>query len=238
VLILAASAYAQTAAKPIEPNGPADSPNSQGTYAALRADLPGAEGVKVKEFTLEREGGRFTFDQGDFYFYAPVEGRVTGAVFVGKGRFDLTVKDAGEQRSLALLTKSDSMSQEFTTLVLRFTDRTADEIRKASAGALGAPEKHVSAAAEDLARDYRKDMRDNMELRMLSDVIGGEPGQFFLASFRMGNVLTGKNLLFMVDPDGTALASPDQVELTTWSDNRGWPTRCSTRRGTAASACR
>ena len=218
VLLMAANVCAQTASKPIEPNGLAQAANSEKTYAALREDLPGSEGVMVKDFTLEREGGKFTFAQGDFYFYTPVEGRVTGAVFVGTGRFDLAVKDAGERRSLALLTKSGSMMQEFTTLVLRFTDETAEEIRKASAGASGAPEKHVSAAAEDLARDYRKDMRDNMELRMLSDVIGGGRGQFFLASFRMGNVLTGKNLLFMVDPDGTALASPDQVELTTWSD--------------------
>ena len=223
---MAACAYAQTAAspavnssaRPIEPNGPAQAANAQKTYAALRADLPGAEGVTVKDFKLEREGGVFHFDDGSFYFYAPVEGKVTGAVFVGKGQFNLTVKDASEQRSLALLTKSSGMTQEFTTLVLRFTDGTADEIRKASAGAAGAPEGHVRSAAEDLARDYRKDLSDNIELRMLADLLGGGQGGFFLASFRMGSALTGKNLLFIVDPEGTFHSSPDQVELTTWSD--------------------
>ena len=216
---MAASACAQNAARPIEPNGPAKAPNALKAYAALRADLPGDDGVTVKGFTLEREGGKFSFDQGSFYFYAPVEGRVTGAVFVGTGRFDLAPRDVGEKRSLALLTKSDSMSQEFSTLVLRFTDGTADEIRKASAGAAGAPEKHVRTTAEDLARDYRKDLSDNVDLRILADVIGGNgQGQFFLASLRMGNLLTGKNLVFIVDPEGTAHASPDQVELTTWSD--------------------
>ena len=217
-LLIAASACAQTAAKNIEPNGAAHAPNAQNTYAALRADLPGAESVTVKDFTLAREGGVFHFDQGDFYFYSPVEGKVTGAVFVGKGRFDLTVKDVGEQRSLALLTKSAGMAQDFTTLVLRFTDGTAEEIRKASAGAGAQPDGHVRAAAEDLAKNYRKNMSDNVELRMLADVLGGGQGQFFLASFRMGNMLTGKNLLFLVDPEGTAHASPDEVELTTWSD--------------------
>jgi hypothetical protein len=219
VLIMAVSAYAQTAAKPIQPNGPAHSPNSQGTYAALRADLPGSEGVTVKDFTLEREGGKFTFEQGDFYFYSPVEGRVTGAVFVGKGRFDLTVKDAGEQRSLAQLTKSVGMTQEFTTLVLRFTDGTADEIRKASAGASGAPAGHVRGAGEDLVKGFRKDLHENLELRLLADVIGGgNRGEFFLASFHMGNLVTGRNVLFIVDPEGTFHASPDEVELTTWSE--------------------
>jgi hypothetical protein len=218
VLLIAVSGFAQTAARPIEPNGPAAAPNSDKIYAALRADLPGAESVSVKDFTIEREGGVFHFDSGNFYFYQPVEGKVTGAVFEGKGRFELTPNAAAERHSLALLTKSDSMSQEFTTLVLRFTDGTADEIRKASAGAAGQPDGHVRAAAEDLPKNYRKDMGDNIELRMLADAIGGGQGKFFLASFRMGNALTGKNLLFLVDPEGSAHASPDEVELTTWGD--------------------
>jgi hypothetical protein len=215
---MAASACAQTASGPIEPKGPMKAPNAQSSYAALRTDVPGSDGVTVKEFMLEREGGRFYFAQGSFYFYAPVEGRVTGAVFVGTGRFNLAVKGADEQRSLALLTKSDTMSEEFTTLVLRFTDGTADEIRKASAGAADAPERHVREAAQDLAKEYRKDTSDNMDLRILADLLGGGEGKYFLASFHMGNLLTGRNVLFLVDPEGTAHAAPDQVELTTWSD--------------------
>ena len=141
-------------------------------YAALRADLPGNEGVTVKNFTLEREGGKFTFEQGDFYFYTPVEGRVTGAVFVGKGGFDLTGQDMVQQQALALLTKKDSMQEEFTTLVLRFADDTADEIRKASAGASKAPPAEVRAAAEELANGFRKNLHNNVDLRLLADVLG------------------------------------------------------------------
>ena len=43
VLLMAASAGAQTAARPIEPNGQAKAPNTQKAYVALRADLPGTE---------------------------------------------------------------------------------------------------------------------------------------------------------------------------------------------------
>jgi hypothetical protein len=214
---MAVSACAQTA-KPIEPNGPARSPNALKTYAALRSNLPGADGVTVKNLVIAREGATFQFDDGSFYFYPPVEGRVTGAVFVGKGRFQLSPEQLSEKRSLALLTKSDTMTEEFSTLVLRFTDGTADEIKKASAGPATAPDGHVAAAAKDLASNYRKDMSDNVDLRLLADVIGGGQGQFFLASFHMGALLTARNVLFMVDPEGTAHASPDQVELTTWSD--------------------
>ena len=83
-LLMVASACAQTPAQNIAPNGQAHAANAQVTYAALRADLPGAESVMVKDFSLTREGGVFHFDQGDFYFYSPVEGKVTGAVFVGE----------------------------------------------------------------------------------------------------------------------------------------------------------
>ena len=219
-LVLAASACAQTVVpKAIEPSGPARPPNSEKTYRALREDLPAADGVEVKDLTLEREGGVFHFNQGEFYFYAPVEGRVTGAVFVGKGRFELTPKDPGEKRSLALLTKGPTMSQDFSSLVLRFTDGTADEVRKTSAGAAPAPDGHVAGDAEDLERAFRKELEENLELRLLEDVVGGQKaGAFFLASFRMGNALSGRNVLFIVDPDGTFHAAPDEVELTTWSD--------------------
>jgi hypothetical protein len=212
-------APAQTSSRLIEPNGPGHVPNGQNTYVALRANLPAGEGVAVKDFTLSREGGTFHFDEGNFYFYSPVEGRTTGAVFVGKGRFDLAVKDAGEQRSLALLTKSPGMTQDFTTLVFRFTDGTADEIRKASVGAGAQPDGHVRSAAEDLAKGFRKSLHENLELRLLADVLGGgNHGGFFLASFRMGSVLTGHNVFFIVDPEGTFHSAPDEVELTTWSE--------------------
>ena len=131
----------------------------------------------MKDFKLEREGGVFPLRaRAAFYFYAPVEGKVTGAVFMGKGQFNLAVKDASEQRVAGVADQERPMTQEFTTLVLRFTDGTADEIRKASAGAAGAPEGHMRSAAEDLAKDYRKDLSDNLELRMLADLLGGGQG--------------------------------------------------------------
>jgi len=211
-----ADARAQTSAAAIEPNGTARPANADGTYLALRGALPAGEGVTVKDFTLEREGGVFHFEQGDFYFYGPVNGQVTGAVFVGKGRFELTLKDLSEQRSLAQLTKSGVMSQEFSTLVLRFTDGTGEEIRKASSGSPGNAPSHAVQAGVDLGVSFRRRMHENLELRLLQDVLSGRAGRFFLASFRMGGSFTGRNVLFIVDPEGTFHATPDEVELSTW----------------------
>ncbi len=218
-LFWAAGALAQTATAPITPNGPARPANSDKTYAALRSDRPGGESFTVKDFSLKREGAVLEFDEGNFYFYSPVEGRVTGAVFEGKGKFLLAPEQHSEQKSLALLTKSPQMSQDFTTLVLRFTDGTADEIRKASAGTPSAPDGHVTSAAQDLEKEFRKSLHENLDLRLLADVDGGsKQGQFFLATFRMGSLLTAQNVFFIVDPEGTFHASPDEVELSTWGD--------------------
>ena len=219
LLLAASSLCAQTSLKVIEPNGDAHVPNSEGTYKALRSSLPSGDGVSVKDFTLEREGGVFHFEQGEFYFYVPVNGQTTGAVFEGKGHFDLTLKDASEKRSLALLAKGGVMSQDFTAVTLRFTDGTDAEIRKAAAGGPAKASAQATAAGTDLAKAFRRRLHENLELRLLQDVLSGQPGGFFLASFRMGGTFTGRNVLFMVDPEGSFHAAPDEVELTTWSDD-------------------
>ena len=213
-----ASSLAQTPAPTIEAKGAAHAANSNGTYAALRTDVPTGDGVNVENFTLQREGASFHFIEGSFYFYAPVNGRITGAVFLGKGHFNLTPKAVSEQHSLARLTASGVLEQEFTTLILRFTDGTADELRKASTGTATANNKAASVA-RDAANDFHIHIHDNLELHLLDDVINTREGNYFLASFRMGGIFSGRNVLFIVDPTGALSATPDQVELSTWGDD-------------------
>ena len=214
-LASACACFAQITAPAIEPSGAAHPPNANVIYQALRGSLPSGDGLAVKDFTLEREGGTFHFDQGSFYLYGPINNRVTGAVFSGKGHFSLAPKDVSEQHSLALLTKSGIMQQDFTTLVLRFTDGTAEEIRKASTGTAGPLTAQIGSTAHDLARGFRERLHANIELQILNDVLNAQQGGYFLASFRMGGTFSGRNVLFIVDPDD----SPDQVSLSTWSDD-------------------
>lgn len=213
-VIVSGAALAQGPVGLIEANGAARPGNADGVYVALRSALPAGDGVQVKDFTLERQGGTFHFAQGSFYFYGPVNNRVTGAVFIGTGHFDLAPQEAREQHSLALLTKSGVMAQDFTTLVLRFTDGTAAEIRKASVGSGGATPTNAVSAATDMAKVYRQKLHDNLEIRLLEDVLEPEPSQYFLAAFRMGGMLTGRSVFFDVDPEST----PDEVELSTLDD--------------------
>jgi hypothetical protein len=213
-----AAASNSFSAPAIEPAASARPANADVEYQALRGALPNGEGVKVKGLTLERQGGIFHFDEGSVYFYGPVNGRVTGAVFEGTGHFELAVKDASEQHSLARLTKGGVMEQTFSTLVLRFTDGTAEEIRKASVGSAGVATSQAGSAASALAGGFRKRLNENFDIRLLADVIASREGEFFMASFRMGGAFTGRNVLFVVDPMGTFDAAPDQVELSTWDE--------------------
>jgi hypothetical protein len=197
-IVASGTMLAQGPVGSIVPKGAARPANADGVYLALRSALPVGDGVQVKDFTLERQGGTFHFAQGSFFFYAPVNGRVTGAVFEGGGHFDLAPTEASERHSLSLLNKSGVMAQDFTTLVLRFTDGTADEIRKASTGSAGATTSQASGAGVALAKSFRQKLHENLELRLLNDVLLSRPTQYFLASFRMGGTLTGRNVLFVV----------------------------------------
>jgi len=213
-VVASGAVQAQAPAGTIVPKAAAQPANADGVYLALRSALPAGDGVKVNDFTLNRQGGAFHFVQGNFFFYAPVNGKITGAVFQGSGHFDLAPHEKREQHSLALLTKSGVMAQDFTTLVLRFTDGTAEEIRRASTGSAGATTSQADSVAADLAKGFRQKLHENFELRLLSDLLIARPSQFFVASFHMGGTFMGRNVLFVVDPESV----PDQVELDTWGD--------------------
>lgn len=69
--------------------------NQDPVYQQLRQlgksdqDFAGPSAV-VNNLTLQRDVATFTLRSGEVYFAAPVEGRVTGAVFIGDGELALT----------------------------------------------------------------------------------------------------------------------------------------------------
>ncbi len=111
-------------------DSPAAAPNSDPTYQQLRNLTLGGEAVSVTNFDLKRDAGTFHLHSGTVCFVTPVQGKVTGAVFVGDGNFVLDPPFDSERKSLKLLTKEDEFSEQFTHAVLRFTDSTYDDIKK------------------------------------------------------------------------------------------------------------
>ena len=113
------------------PTAPRALANNEPTYLKLRNIKLGTETVRVNNFTMKREAGVFVFKSGAFQFVEPVNGKITGAVFVGDGSFTLTPPIELERRNLAILTKGQPFEEQFSGAVLRFTDGSEEEIRKA-----------------------------------------------------------------------------------------------------------
>ena len=203
-------------------------PNSDPAYQALRRlgepqDFAG-EYAQVSNLVIKRDAATFALASGELYFLPPVEGRVTGAVFVGEGELSLTPPVEYEKRSLALFTGEPSITEKFTKLTLRFTDKTYEEI-KASPQAKMLASGPQAARARDIYADnqelLRKELRTNMELRALVDLYTPERPGFFVA-FVGGKRF--EKLVFQIDPLGIPEVSPEEVLLSSYgySDRGYW----------------
>jgi len=205
--------------------------NANAYYQQLRNLLPGEEVIAVNNLELRRDAGVFTFKHGNVAFYGEVNGKITGAVFKGEGHLHITPPTVQERHNLSIFTKSDVFDEDFDQVVLRFTDETAVELHKASAGK-GEPSSDYAKAAEELRGFlrhhavgssqyqgrplYYRRIYGNLDLRLLVDVMSPTPGGFFEAAVR------GKkdsHLLFVYDPLGVAGLEPEEVALESWSTN-------------------
>src|SRR5258708_7146034 len=63
---------------------PPQTGNSFPTYLELRKIGLSGESAATNNFVLKRDAGTFTFKSGNLYFLSPVQGKVTGAVFIGE----------------------------------------------------------------------------------------------------------------------------------------------------------
>lgn len=224
-LVLSISTFAQElsqrpkAARPAIPAG-AQAGNIDPTYKLLR-NINTNDAIPVKKLLLVRDAGTFMLD-GVLTFTAPVNGKVTGAVFFGQGTFDLSPPIEVERKSLAELTKQPTLHEEFDQAVFRFTDKTYEEVKK-SAGP--APEKVASGgdvmdALGQVQKYLRKTRKYNLDGRILEDVLRNQDGGLFWAFIR-GQKVSSK-MLYAIDPQGLSEfgLSPEEVALVTYEDRK------------------
>ena len=197
----------------------ANLPNSDPVYRQLRQISIGSESSAVNNLILKRDAGTFTFRTGTFYFLAPVEGKVTGAVFMGDGLFSLEPPTNAERRSLRLLTKDSEMVEQFNEAVFRFTDSSYEEIKKAG-GVSTTGVRNGTGLLQDSQNALRNKLHYNLSARILQDVLSPEPGGLFYA-FIKGKRYNGQ-LLFAIDPHAVAVVGvePEEVALMTYDDNK------------------
>ena len=175
----------------------------------------------VNNLILKRDANVFTLRSGEIYFAPPIEGRVTAAVFIGDGEMTLVPPTPIEKHSLSLFINDEKLTEQFSHLVLRFTDKTFEEV-KASPNATMGNGGSQAAKAREYYRDnqqlLRKELRDNNELRTLTDIYAPPRAGFFDA------FIPGKKhgkLIFLLDPLGIPLVSPEEVALLSYGDTDG-----------------
>jgi len=118
----------QTATSPRSPQAVPTDPRA--LYEALNSLRPdGLRVYIVNDLTLRRDVVSFTFTEGKLAFLEPLGGRVTGAVFSGRGHVIATPHERGERRSLAQFIGVPILDQPFSDAYIRFSDDTAAELQ-------------------------------------------------------------------------------------------------------------
>ena len=175
----------------------------------------------VNNLQLKRDAAVFTLKSGELYFITPVEGKVTGAVFIGDGELSLTPPVEVEKNSLKIFTGEGSITESFGRLVLRFSDTTFEEVKKSPNATMktGGP---GASQARGYYRDnqdlLRRRFRDNRELRTLMDLYNHSREGYFTA------FIDGKRynkLVFQLEPLGVPGARPEEVALASYGDTDG-----------------
>lgn len=203
----------------VTPSAPRALANNEPTYLKLRNIKLGSEIVHVSNFTLQREAGVFTFRNGTFHLLEPVNGKITGAVFLGDASFALTPPVEVEKRYLAILTKGQLFDEQFTHAVFRFTDGTEEQIRKAATSDSSPESGDAAGLLSDVQQQLKKKLRYNLAARLLEDVLSSRHGGKFTA-FIKGKKYSDK-IVYDVDLEGAIAVAPEEVSMLLWDDNRG-----------------
>jgi Peptidase family M1 domain len=220
-ICLAAVAVAQTlqppqSAPPSQPAGaPGTQANSDPAYVALRNIHVGSETIHVKDFTLKRDAGTFVFKSGTFRLLEPVAGKITGAVFTGEASFSLMPPIEVEQRYLGILTKGQPFVEEFGSAVFRFTDGSENDIKKAAVSDASPASGDANGLLDEVRQQLRKKLKDNVDARLLEDVLSSRQGGAFFA-FIKGRKYSDKTI-YRIDPEG--VMKPEEVCLLIWDED-------------------
>jgi hypothetical protein len=84
----------------------------------------------VRDITINRDVLSISLNRGAIAFTEAIDGRVTGAVFIGSGDILAIPPDPIEKRQLFRYTKSALLSEHFETAIFRFTDGTWEDVLK------------------------------------------------------------------------------------------------------------
>ncbi|MFZ3339815.1 MAG: carboxypeptidase regulatory-like domain-containing protein [Terriglobales bacterium] len=132
--------------------------NSDAVYRQLR-DIGAGETYRIDNFTLPWDAATFQFTKGTLTFLKPVDGVVTGAIFIGEGHFNLKPVSTLDANDLRRRIGEDTADEDFTEIVFRFTREAG---AKFLSGLKDREEPPTEAAAA--FRKWQERMRERHEI--------------------------------------------------------------------------
>ena len=181
----------------------------------------------IESATLKCDAATFQLNEGTLVFLAPVNGVVTGAVFIGSGHFQLKPISRVARDDIRRRIKTDTVEEDFSEIVFRYSGPFNRAFMSALKGATTAPPEAVNAL-----RHWRESVRlrrevplgftdnilegdamENVDAEVLASIYNPNRPGFFDAYIRGAK---RKDLRFFYRPRGGAipeLCSPDEVAL-------------------------
>ena len=144
----------------------------------LRVDPAAVYEVKAtNRIELRRADLLLSFEHGKLAFFAPTNGRITGAVFVGRGHTLATPRGVVEKQQMARFLGAPLLDQDFTSVWMRFSDDTAADLLRQFQAADVVPQQDLDFAAhwDSLAIATNP----AHALRLVMDAVSQTPRPFF-----------------------------------------------------------
>lgn len=149
--------------------------NSDPVYLQLR-NIGLGQSFLIENFTLISDVATFHFEKGTLTFLTPVEGVVTGAIYVGDGHFNLKPTTALDVRELSRRVEGESVDEDFSEIVFRFTGEERMGFLPGLKGKTATPEE-----ANNALRHWREKVRKRRE-------VAGGFSEYLLEGESMDNV--------------------------------------------------
>jgi hypothetical protein len=149
--------------------------------------------VTANRIELRRGDVEIYFEEGKLAFLAPIDGRVTGFVFSGRGHALAFPREVVEKQQMARFLGAPVLDQVFLSAYVRFTDDAADDLLHQFRAAKLEPQ--VDSAFASLSDTFVAQFNASQSLRILEDHLSQNPKPYFYAALE--GVETGPfDLLF------------------------------------------
>ena len=176
-------------------------------FAQLAAFAPDPSRVAaVHGLSLKRDLATFEFVDGQMALFRPVEGRIWGAVFTGRGTFSFRPPTEIERDQLERFYKTDSLVTTFDALVLLFADTTLVELASRAKFVPGTVAKKAIPVMRKTLDTFLDQKSMDINYSVGKTCLEGASNELFLAYIVEAHA--GNAVIFEIDPFQT-----EQVQL-------------------------